>query len=100
MRRDIQILFIGIVFILSAACAASYKAKPLPFKSPSSYPNATEAAGAIVGAEAFGFDIRKAGMLPVQVVFDNQDSGRSTCFLDFSTISVTTEAMSIKKVTS
>lgn len=84
MRRDIQILFIGIVFILSAACAASYKAKPLPFKSPSSYPNATEAAGAIVGAEAFvdpkhtkeafGFDIRKAGMLPVQVVFDNQGS--------------------------
>ncbi|MBW1860827.1 MAG: hypothetical protein JRJ02_00435 [Deltaproteobacteria bacterium] len=84
MRRGMQILFIGIVSIFLAHCATSYKAKPLPFKSPSSYPNATEVAGAIVGAEAFvdprrakeafGFDIRGAGMLPVQVVFDNQGS--------------------------
>ncbi len=75
--------FLGVFFILiSFSCTAQYNAKPLSFKLPSSYPNAIKAAGATVGArafvdtkqaeEAFGFDIRKAGMLPVQVVFDNQ----------------------------
>jgi len=58
--------------------------KPLPFKKPASYPNATEISGTMIAAqafvdpgeakEAFGFDIREAGMLPVQVVFDNQGS--------------------------
>ena len=64
-----------------AGCSSSYVAKPMPFKSPSAYPNATEAGGALVAAqafaepaaaqEAFGFDVRAAGMLPVQVIFDN-----------------------------
>lgn len=72
----------GIFIACFGSCSTSYKAKPLPFKAPSAYPNSTEVAGAIVGArayidpeeakEAFGFDIRGAGMLPVQVVFDNQ----------------------------
>jgi hypothetical protein len=45
---------------------------------PSAYPNATEVAGATVAAkayydpkEAFGFDVRRAGLYPVQVIFDN-----------------------------
>jgi hypothetical protein len=81
MRKNIPILIISILLILPTACA-TYKRKPLPFKSPAAYDNATEVAGTIVGAEAFvdtraakeafGFDIRRAGMLPVQVVFDNQ----------------------------
>ncbi|NIS61418.1 MAG: hypothetical protein GTO13_12185, partial [Proteobacteria bacterium] len=81
MRRNIFILIFSIPLILPTACA-TYKKKPLPFKSPAAYHNATEVAGALVGAEAFvdpratkdafGFDIRAAGMLPVQVVFDNQ----------------------------
>jgi len=68
--------------ILFIASCATYKARPMPFRAPASYPNALEVAGAVVGAEAysdlekakeaFGFDIRAAGMLPVQVVFDNQ----------------------------
>lgn len=67
-----------------ASCGTSYKAQPLSFKQPSAYPNAQEAAGAVVGAkaytdsaearDAFGFDVLGAGMLPVQVVFDNQGS--------------------------
>ena len=67
--------------MIVAACATQYKAKPLPFRLPSSYPNATQVAGATVGAEAyidrtkaqqlFGFDIRGAGITPVQVAFDN-----------------------------
>jgi hypothetical protein len=78
-----QGMFALITLLLFAtACATSYKAKPVPFRSPSSYPNATEAAGATVGAqayvdpknaeEAFGFNIRGAGMLPVMIVFDNK----------------------------
>jgi len=76
-------LLTGVLFLF-AACATAYKATPLPFRAPASYPNATpiKDADAIVGAEAFsdskkseeafGFDIRGAGMLPVQVVFENE----------------------------
>jgi hypothetical protein len=81
MRRNIPVLAVSILLIFLTTCA-TYKRKPLPFKSPAAYDNATEVAGAIVGAEAFvdprattkafGFDIHAAGMLPVQVVFDNQ----------------------------
>ncbi|MBI4850148.1 MAG: hypothetical protein HY808_16495 [Nitrospirae bacterium] len=65
-----------------AGCSTAYKAKPLSFKAPSSFLNAQEVAGAEVAArayvdpveakDAFGFDIREAGILPVQVVFDNK----------------------------
>ena len=82
MKKYFPVISIIVVMVFFAGCATSYKAKPLPFKSASSYGNAVEIAGATVGAEsfsdpakakeAFGFDIRGAGMLPVQVVFDNQ----------------------------
>lgn len=82
MSRSIRILAIVVFFTFLMACASTYKAKPLPFKAAASYPNATEVAGATVGAkafvnakeakQAFGFDVRGAGMLPVQVVFDNE----------------------------
>lgn len=71
-----------VLAILGLAACATYKARPLPFKAPSAYPNATQVEGATVAAkayakvkearEAFGFDIRRAGMLPVQVIFDNR----------------------------
>lgn len=70
----------GILLIVTGGCS-TYVAKPMPFKTPSAYPNAAEAAGATIAAEAFadaekareafGFDVRAAGMLPVQVIFDN-----------------------------
>jgi len=54
----------------------------MPFRLPSSHHNAVNVAGARIGAsayddpvkakDAFGFDILEAGMLPVEVVFDNQ----------------------------
>jgi hypothetical protein len=81
--KSILILLTALIF-LAFACSTAYKAKPLPFKLPASYGNAVEVGGAWVGAEAFadskkaeeafGFNIRGAGMLPVQVVFDNQGS--------------------------
>ncbi len=76
----LPIIFINIA-LLAAGCATRYKATPLPFKAPSAYGNLAVVAQAQVGAKAyadpqdakaaFGFDIRGAGMLPVQVVFDN-----------------------------
>lgn len=80
--KKVRILICVAILALVAGCASSYKAKPLPFRTPTAYPNHVEVAGAFVGAEAFsdaskataafGFDVRSAGMLPVQVVFDNQ----------------------------
>jgi hypothetical protein len=82
MRRKNRIIMAATIFIVVTACATSYKVKPLPFKLPGSCENAVEVEGALVAAqayadpkrakEAFGFDVRGAGMLPVQVVFDNQ----------------------------
>ncbi|MEJ2039255.1 MAG: glycine zipper domain-containing protein [Desulfosarcinaceae bacterium] len=67
--------------VVVTGCASAYKAKPLPFKTPEAYNNEVEVAGVKIGGQAyvnkeeakkaFGFDIRAAGMLPVQVVFDN-----------------------------
>lgn len=74
------VLCIAVIF---AGCS-TYEVKPLPFKSPASLNNAVNVQGADIAAraftdpkkakETFGFDILAAGMLPVQVVFDNQGS--------------------------
>lgn len=82
MHRHVSILFLTIVIVFSAGCSTSYQAKPLPFKAPAAYNNVVNVAGAEVAAKAFvdhaetkeifGFDIHGAGMLPVQIVFDNQ----------------------------
>lgn len=71
---------IGVLFLLG--CSTAYKAQPLPFRAPASYQNVVDVDGAQVAGEAFtdpqaakkafGFDILGAGMLPVQLVFDNQ----------------------------
>jgi hypothetical protein len=63
-----------------AGCT-THKKQVVPFKMPAAYPNATKVAGVTVAArayddageaeEAFGWNIRKAGLYPVQVIFDN-----------------------------
>ncbi len=75
----------GLLVLLAVACAR-YERQVVPFKLPSAYPNATDAAGAVIAARAyddgkeasgaFGFDIRGAGILPVQVVIDNKGKHR------------------------
>jgi hypothetical protein len=82
MKKNITVVLCIFLVASAMACSSQYKAKPMPFKMPGAYENATEVGGAVLAArafadqkeakEAFGFDIRKAGMLPVQVVFDNQ----------------------------
>lgn len=75
------VLIAGVLLTLMA-CSTSYKVQPLPFKSPSAYPNSIKVEAITIGGQAFtdaetaqkafGFDVRGAGMLPVQLVFDNQ----------------------------
>jgi hypothetical protein len=74
--------FVFIFRFLMVGCSTAYQVKPMAFKMPSSYHNVTAIGNAQVAAkaftdkteamEAFGFDILGAGMLPVQVIFDNQ----------------------------
>lgn len=82
MKRYTFYIIIFCIILLTGC--ATYTAKPLPFKSPAAMKNAVNVEGADIAARAFtdpdeaktifGFDILSAGMLPVQVVFDNQGS--------------------------
>jgi hypothetical protein len=64
-----------------SACA-TYENRSVSFRPPQDYANFYDTSGLLVGAEsfadvkqaeeAFGFDIRGAGLLPVQVVIDNR----------------------------
>ncbi len=82
MRQKLKILSIAALLVFGTACATAYKAQPLPFRAPASYANAVRMAGATLAAEAFsdpqkakeafGFDVRGAGMLPVEIIFDNE----------------------------
>jgi len=74
---------LNVVFFLLTACT-SYRSQEVSFRAPSSLPNMQVVAGAQVAAQAyadkaaakaaFGFDIRAAGLMPVQVVIDNMGS--------------------------
>ncbi len=80
-KRCFRLLMIFLLLASIAACTR-YERKVVPFKMPSALPNATEVADATVAARpyddkdeaaaAFGFDIKGAGILPVQVIFDNR----------------------------
>jgi len=75
-----HVLSLSLVVMLLIGCTG-YQSREVAFRYPSAYANHQNVAGALVGAEgyadpakaekAFGFDIRKAGLLPVQVVIDN-----------------------------
>ena len=82
MTQRVQLILSIVMLITALGCTTAYKAQPLPFKAPAAYDNMVETNGIQVGAQAFtdtqtaqkafGFDIRGAGMLPIQMVFDNQ----------------------------
>ena len=89
MKRSFTNLFRTVVFLLALAFLASctpYKSQQVSFRPPSDYENVQTTAGAKVAAESyaneekaeksFGFNIRKAGLLPVQVIINN--SGEQT----------------------
>lgn len=82
MKVAISYAVCGLSLVLMLAGCTTYRSQEVPFRSPASYGNMQVVAGsqlaskAYVGkaeaSEVFGFDIRSAGLLPVQVVFDNQ----------------------------
>jgi hypothetical protein len=79
-RWSVFSFLLSVIWI--TGCSTAYEVKPLSFKTPSSYNNAVNIGGAQIAAKAyanpdeakqvFGFDVLGAGMLPVQVIFDNQ----------------------------
>lgn len=72
-----------VVLWLVGGCAR-YERRPISFRMPSDYPNSVELEGAVLAADAwaarteakenFGFDIIGAGVLPIQVIVNNQSS--------------------------
>ncbi len=79
----IRIPVILIILLFISSCT-SYKSQEVAFRSPAAYTNTQNVSGASIAAEAFadpdrakeafGYNIRKAGLLPVQVVIDNKGS--------------------------
>ena len=73
---------LGLMLILAFSGCATYEPKVAPFKLPEAYRNVQRVADTYVAArawnneaearQAFGFNIVKAGLLPVQVSFDNR----------------------------
>jgi len=80
MKRKIMVYLILTVFALSGCTA--YKSQYVSFRPPEGYANYKIVDGVSLGAEAyadpdlaktaFGFDIKGAGLLPVQLVIDNK----------------------------
>lgn len=81
MRKAFIPLLSVLLAVLWLGACTKYEQRVVPFKMPAAYPNATAVADATIAAKAydsdeeaqaaFGFDIRGAGILPVQVIFDN-----------------------------
>ncbi len=80
-KSPIAILGIVLISLFIWGCSP-YTQQVVPLKMPASYSNMTQVAGIQIGARsfsdpneaqnAFGFDIRGAGLLPVQVVMDHR----------------------------
>jgi hypothetical protein len=73
------------VMLVTASCAPRYEFKPIPVKSLDSFTNLTTFPEGRAGAQAiydskevtrfFGFDLKKAGVIPVQVAVANTQAG-------------------------
>lgn len=82
-KRFIGLLAVVLVAALLSVSCTTYQRQEVPFRLPAAYGNMQIVDGAQVAAEAyneeqaekaFGFNIRKTGILPVQVVVDNRGS--------------------------
>ncbi len=79
--KIIKIMTVLMLITFQVAGCVSYKSQYVSFRPPEAYANKQESGGVTVGAEAyaesgaakeaFGFDIRDAGLLPVQLVMNN-----------------------------
>jgi hypothetical protein len=81
MMKKIAMAALSMLLAIGLSACTTYERQVVPFKMPAAYPNATPVADATIAAKAydnpeeataaFGFDIRGAGIFPVQVIFDN-----------------------------
>ena len=81
MLKKIMTTMMMLTLILSSC--TSYKSQYISFRPPEAYPNKQLVEGISIGAEAyavrevakdaFGFDIIETGLLPVQLVIQNQN---------------------------
>ncbi len=81
-RCRIGCLCVTLSMVLALGACQTYQPQVVPFKMPMAYPNFTRAGGADIAAkayddpteasQAFGYDMRGSGILPVQVIFDNK----------------------------
>jgi hypothetical protein len=77
-------MLVCLLSLLLAASCSTYRPQVTPFRLPQAYGNAQSVDGLQAGAsawqdeqeakQAFGFNVLKAGLLPVQVVFDNRSA--------------------------
>lgn len=98
MKKRILASLVIPAFLLSAC--TTYKTQYAGFRPPEAYQNSQVIDGVVIGSEAFadkkeaekafGFDIKGAGLLPVQVVLENK-SGRSIEFVPSQTFLVDEE---------
>jgi hypothetical protein len=75
------------VVLAATACAPRYEFKPVPVRQMSGYPNRLAFPEGLIGAvafydtaqlkEIFGFDLKKAGVVPVQVRLENMSDTES-----------------------
>lgn len=82
-KRAVYSAILAFLLLPLISCT-SYKSQEVPFRLPAAAANMQVVAGAQVAAEGFadegeakklfGFNIRDAGLLPVQVIVDNQGS--------------------------
>jgi hypothetical protein len=86
MNKPYWRLMIVAVTLFAVAACTFYESREVAFRPPDQIANVQQVGGARVAAEqyadkaaakgAFGFDIRGAGLLPVQVIFDNRGPQR------------------------
>lgn len=82
MKHKVNLCFIAVFLLVVVSACTRYERQVVPLKLPAACPNAVEAANATIAARAyddkdgaaaaFGFDIKGAGILPIQVIFDNR----------------------------
>jgi hypothetical protein len=90
MKYKSSVILFALLFGLFSC--TPYKSQYVGFRPAADYPNNVVAGGVTIGAEAFadqtsakeafGFDIKKAGLLPVQVVMDNRSGDQVQVVLD------------------
>ena len=80
-----KLISLAVIVTLLSSCSV-YESRQVSFRPPGQYANNQIVAGASIAAEAygesagahevFGFDIRGAGLMPVQVVIENRGNSR------------------------